>query len=180
MQRYTFLKRKCRSANRNTISNGCQISDSQFSLAERSFGIIVYVPALRAVECPSVWRRGPRGLCGEATARTGRLCAVVGAGQGIGRQTALALRQAGADVVCLDIDEANAAKVAVEVGGRASRSTQQTGPKSTPPWTASWIPAGGWMGSSISSARPSGPRCSKLTRISFAATSISISFRRCT
>ena len=49
----------------------------------------------------------------------GRLCAVVGAGQGIGRQTALALRQAGADVVCLDIDEAKAAKVAVEVGGRA-------------------------------------------------------------
>ncbi|WP_210497112.1 SDR family NAD(P)-dependent oxidoreductase [Microvirga antarctica] len=49
----------------------------------------------------------------------GKLCAVVGAGNGIGRETAIALRQAGADVVCLDIDEAKAGAVAAEVGGRA-------------------------------------------------------------
>jgi NAD(P)-dependent dehydrogenase (short-subunit alcohol dehydrogenase family) len=49
----------------------------------------------------------------------GKLCAVVGAGRGIGRETALALRQSGADVVCLDIEPSHAAAVATEVGGTA-------------------------------------------------------------
>ncbi len=48
-----------------------------------------------------------------------RICAVVGAGQGIGRECAIALRSAGASVVCLDIDLASALSVAEEVGGSA-------------------------------------------------------------
>lgn len=49
----------------------------------------------------------------------GRVVAVVGAGRGIGRQTAHALAQAGAGVACIDLDERVATRVAVEVGGRA-------------------------------------------------------------
>jgi NAD(P)-dependent dehydrogenase (short-subunit alcohol dehydrogenase family) len=44
---------------------------------------------------------------------------VLGAGQGIGRQTALALSQAGATVGCVDRDDALAEAVAEEVGGLA-------------------------------------------------------------
>jgi hypothetical protein len=54
-------------------------------------------------------------------ARMGRLdgrgLLVVGAGQGIGRQTAAALTQAGARVVCCDIRPDLAHEVAAEVGG---------------------------------------------------------------
>src|SRR5690606_14763754 len=42
---------------------------------------------------------------------------VVGAGQGMGRQTAHAYRQLGANVLCVDIDEARAKDIADEVGG---------------------------------------------------------------
>jgi NAD(P)-dependent dehydrogenase (short-subunit alcohol dehydrogenase family) len=42
---------------------------------------------------------------------------VIGAGRGIGRQCAHALSQAGARVVCVDMDAARAAAVADEVGG---------------------------------------------------------------
>ncbi|MFC5751419.1 SDR family NAD(P)-dependent oxidoreductase [Actinomadura rugatobispora] len=42
---------------------------------------------------------------------------VVGAGQGMGRQTSHALAQCGARVVCVDIDETRAREIAEEVGG---------------------------------------------------------------
>lgn len=47
----------------------------------------------------------------------GRGVVCVGAGQGIGRQTAHALAQAGARVVCVDIDPELAKEIADEVGG---------------------------------------------------------------
>lgn len=47
----------------------------------------------------------------------GRGYIVFGAGQGIGRQTAHALHQCGATVVCVDSDEGRAAQVAAAVGG---------------------------------------------------------------
>lgn len=47
----------------------------------------------------------------------GRGFVVVGAGQGIGRQTAHALAAAGARVVCADLDRTRAAAIAAEVGG---------------------------------------------------------------
>ena len=49
----------------------------------------------------------------------GRVYAVVGAGRGIGRQTAHALRQAGADLVCIDSDLDRVRIVASEVQGMA-------------------------------------------------------------
>lgn len=49
----------------------------------------------------------------------GRVFLVVGAGQGNGRQTAHALGQAGAQVVCVDLEPDLAAEVAAEVGGLA-------------------------------------------------------------
>ncbi len=47
----------------------------------------------------------------------GRGFVVVGAGQGIGRQTAHALAEAGARVLCADVDRARAYAIAAEVGG---------------------------------------------------------------
>jgi NAD(P)-dependent dehydrogenase (short-subunit alcohol dehydrogenase family) len=47
----------------------------------------------------------------------GRVAVVVGAGRGIGRQTAHALAQAGAQVACIDLEPAFADQVAAEVGG---------------------------------------------------------------
>ncbi|MEV5828207.1 SDR family oxidoreductase [Spirillospora sp. NPDC052242] len=47
----------------------------------------------------------------------GRNLVVVGAGQGMGRQTSHALAQCGARVVCADIDPARAREIADEVGG---------------------------------------------------------------
>lgn len=49
----------------------------------------------------------------------GRSYIVVGAGQGMGRQSAHALSQCGANVVCVDIDPQRAAEIAAEVGGVA-------------------------------------------------------------
>ena len=49
----------------------------------------------------------------------GRGFVVVGAGQGIGRQTAHALARVGARVVCVDVEAARAEAVAAEVGGIA-------------------------------------------------------------
>ncbi|MCZ4497557.1 MAG: short-chain dehydrogenase/reductase [Marmoricola sp.] len=49
----------------------------------------------------------------------GRTAVVVGAGNGIGRQTAHALTAAGATVVCVDVDRDRAEAVASEVGGVA-------------------------------------------------------------
>ena len=49
----------------------------------------------------------------------GRCYIVVGAGQGIGRQTAHALSSVGGRVLCVDIDETRAKEVADEVGGVA-------------------------------------------------------------
>jgi len=50
---------------------------------------------------------------------TGKRALVVGAGQGIGRAAALALRGAGARVACVDFDKQRADAVAAEVGGPA-------------------------------------------------------------
>ncbi|HZQ83382.1 MAG TPA: SDR family oxidoreductase [Acidimicrobiales bacterium] len=47
----------------------------------------------------------------------GRVFIVVGAGRGNGRQTAHALTGAGAQVVCVDVDETRAREVAAETGG---------------------------------------------------------------
>jgi NAD(P)-dependent dehydrogenase (short-subunit alcohol dehydrogenase family) len=47
----------------------------------------------------------------------GRPFLVLGAGQGIGRQTCHALAQAGARIVCVDRDETLAKEIAAEVGG---------------------------------------------------------------
>lgn len=47
----------------------------------------------------------------------GRNFIVVGAGQGMGRQSSHALSQSGARVLCVDIDEQRAKEVAAEVGG---------------------------------------------------------------
>jgi NAD(P)-dependent dehydrogenase (short-subunit alcohol dehydrogenase family) len=49
----------------------------------------------------------------------GRGFVVVGSGQGIGRQTAHALAQAGARIVCVDVEPDRAQQVAAEVGGIA-------------------------------------------------------------
>ena len=49
----------------------------------------------------------------------GRGIIVVGAGQGIGRQTAHAVSQAGARVFCIDNEPALASEIAAEVGGIA-------------------------------------------------------------
>ena len=49
----------------------------------------------------------------------GRRFVVVGAGQGIGRQTAHALASVGARVACVDVDAARAREVAAEVAGVA-------------------------------------------------------------
>ena len=49
----------------------------------------------------------------------GRPFLVLGAGQGIGRQTCHALAQAGAYLVCVDRDETLAKEIAAEVGGIA-------------------------------------------------------------
>jgi NAD(P)-dependent dehydrogenase (short-subunit alcohol dehydrogenase family) len=49
----------------------------------------------------------------------GRGYAVLGAGNGIGRQTAIALASQGARVLCVDVDRKRADDVAVEVGGVA-------------------------------------------------------------
>jgi NAD(P)-dependent dehydrogenase (short-subunit alcohol dehydrogenase family) len=49
----------------------------------------------------------------------GRGFIVVGAGQGMGRQTAHALASQGASVLCVDIDKQRAEEVAAEVGGVA-------------------------------------------------------------
>jgi NAD(P)-dependent dehydrogenase (short-subunit alcohol dehydrogenase family) len=49
----------------------------------------------------------------------GRVFIVVGAGRGNGRQTAHALAGAGAQVVCVDVDEVRARDVAAELGGVA-------------------------------------------------------------
>lgn len=49
----------------------------------------------------------------------GRNLVVVGAGQGMGRQTSHALAQCGARVVCVDIDDTLAHEIAEEVGGVA-------------------------------------------------------------
>jgi NAD(P)-dependent dehydrogenase (short-subunit alcohol dehydrogenase family) len=48
---------------------------------------------------------------------TGRNLVVLGAGQGMGRQTSHALAQSGARVVCVDIDDKLAHEIAEEVGG---------------------------------------------------------------
>ena len=48
---------------------------------------------------------------------SGRGFVVFGAGQGIGRQSAHALRQAGAKIACVDLDEARAGAVATEIEG---------------------------------------------------------------
>lgn len=55
------------------------------------------------------------------TGLAGRVCVVVGGGRGIGRQTLHALRQAGAQTVCIDADADRARVVAAETGGRAYR-----------------------------------------------------------
>src|SRR5260370_13819091 len=47
----------------------------------------------------------------------GRRFVVVGAGQGIGRQSAHALTSAGARVACVDVDAERAHEVAAELGG---------------------------------------------------------------
>ena len=47
----------------------------------------------------------------------GRGVVVIGAGQGIGRQTSHAVAQAGAKVLCVDLDKDLAADIASEVGG---------------------------------------------------------------
>ncbi len=49
----------------------------------------------------------------------GRAMIVVGAGQGMGRQTAHALASVGAQVICVDLKDDLAAQVAAEVGGIA-------------------------------------------------------------
>jgi NAD(P)-dependent dehydrogenase (short-subunit alcohol dehydrogenase family) len=49
----------------------------------------------------------------------GRGFAVLGAGNGMGRQTAIALASQGARVLCVDIDRGRAEQVAAEVGGLA-------------------------------------------------------------
>jgi NAD(P)-dependent dehydrogenase (short-subunit alcohol dehydrogenase family) len=55
----------------------------------------------------------------------GQVWVVLGAGEGIGRQTCHALHQAGASLVCVDIDESRANDVAKEVDG-AARVTDVT------------------------------------------------------
>jgi NAD(P)-dependent dehydrogenase (short-subunit alcohol dehydrogenase family) len=49
----------------------------------------------------------------------GQVWVVLGAGNGIGRQTCHALHQAGASLVCVDVDESRADAVVKEVGGVA-------------------------------------------------------------
>ena len=55
-----------------------------------------------------------------------KIALVTGAGQGIGRATALALAREGADVVCADINGDAAAKTAAEVEAKGRRATAIT------------------------------------------------------
>ena len=63
----------------------------------------------------------------------GRGFVVMGAGQGMGRQTAHALSQQGARVVCVDIEADRAEAVAAEIGGIACTADVRVAAEAEPP-----------------------------------------------
>ncbi|MEZ5855757.1 MAG: 3-oxoacyl-ACP reductase family protein [Hyphomicrobiaceae bacterium] len=56
----------------------------------------------------------------------GKIALVTGAGQGIGKATALAMADEGADVVCADINEATVKEVAAAIAGKGRKSLAVT------------------------------------------------------
>lgn len=58
---------------------------------------------------------------------SGKRAVVVGAGLGIGRDTALSLAEVGASVMCVDVDAARAEKVAAEIGESGGRAATFVG-----------------------------------------------------
>ena len=52
---------------------------------------------------------------------TGKVAIVTGAGSGIGKASALKLAEAGADVVCADLDEKNALETVKEIEALGKR-----------------------------------------------------------
>ena len=61
-------------------------------------------------------------MTSAASSLAGKVALVVGAGHGIGRATALAFGEAGANVVCADIEEANARAATAEVEKAGARA----------------------------------------------------------
>lgn len=74
-----------------------------------------FIDHVDGAPAPRELKRAKRGSVGM----DGQLAVVTGAGSGIGRETAIALAAAGADVLCVDIDLDAAKETAAQIGGTA-------------------------------------------------------------
>jgi NAD(P)-dependent dehydrogenase (short-subunit alcohol dehydrogenase family)/pimeloyl-ACP methyl ester carboxylesterase len=79
--------------------------------------ITEFIDHVDGTPAPRELARARRGV--DKGAMGGQLALVTGAGSGIGRETAIALAKAGADVLCVDIDLYAARKTAAQAGGTA-------------------------------------------------------------
>jgi len=98
--------RSCPRLRRVDVTGGHWLQRSRPSLVTRLVTELVRdVEAGAFVHAPDARRLGPRH---------GERCLVTGAGSGIGRAIALALAAEGADLLCLDLDPASAARTAAD------------------------------------------------------------------